>query len=121
MVAERYNPKIVEALLRLARMAGEAQEVVDTAVDQLSAKTVRVDADDVTVIDVCMLREQPPALVREVLIAAWKQRSWPLQKMGYRQWDELAAMIDAKTGAKKMFPGSVLAELCDDRLRLTRC
>ena len=37
-LADRFNPGVVEALLRLGRLAGDTQEVVDQAVeDQVAA------------------------------------------------------------------------------------
>ena len=64
-------------------------------------------------------------VVRELSMALWRREHWPMQAMGYSQWDELADLLSAcaagaeKPPAKKMFPGPVLVEPVAGRLRLT--
>ena len=71
-------------------------------------------------IDTAELAGQPRYLVRELLIAAWQKHNWPMQSMGFAQWEQLADMIAAGAAAKQMFPGGVLAEVAAGQLRLTK-
>jgi hypothetical protein len=94
---------------------------------------VRFRADDAQTVSVdrAGLVGQPRYMVRELLIAVWQRRDWPLQAMGYAQWEHLAEMLlpgDRRTGEgpegegvpeKHMFPGSISAESSVEGLRLT--
>lgn len=94
-LAADYNSQVVDALLRLARMAGEAQEVIAAVVDELLPRCVRNEADRI-VVDCGLLADQPRYVVRELLIAAWRHRQWPEQAMGFAQWEELAELVQAQ-------------------------
>ena len=60
-------------------------------------------------------------LVREVFVVLWRRMGWPVQQMGFAEWDCLAGMtmlaadsgiLSADgTGAKKrVFPGRVVVD-----------
>ena len=121
-LAARYNAGVVEALLRLGGLAGEVQAVIDGLVDELVDRCVRVESPDVASIDSSLLARQPAYLVRELLMAVWREQAWPMQAMGLTEWERLAAMVAAASGGqvppKQTLPGNVLAEATGDRLRL---
>jgi tRNA(Ile)-lysidine synthase len=112
-VVEAYDPHVIDSLLRLSRLSGEAQSVFDALVATLLDQAVEV-RDDRVEIEVSALRETVSYLRRELLIAIWKQQGWPLQAMGLDQWEQLAQMLDASLpedmASKRMFPGTVVAE-----------
>lgn len=122
-LAEHYNSGIADALVRLGRLAGEAQAVIDRVVSALKDGAVRPDGEAIAV-ERAILRDEPRYAVREVLIAAWRERGWPLQGMGFAQWDQLADLLLADepmpTVTKRMFPGSITAERRGETLRLSR-
>jgi tRNA(Ile)-lysidine synthase len=117
LLAEQYNPRIVEALVRLGQLAGDAQQVIDEALGDLPSRAIRTESDGTVVIDLASLRDLSPFLVRELLIAVWKQRGWPLQRHGYREWDALAEMISS-SAAKTTLPSGVTAQVMNGCLRL---
>ncbi|MGO8746988.1 MAG: tRNA lysidine(34) synthetase TilS [Thermoguttaceae bacterium] len=123
-LAEQYNPEVVAALLRLGRLAGEVQTVVDDLVADLQARAVAYPSPGVARISLTALAGQPPYIVRELFMAVWRHSDWPLQSMGFREWDLLARMalpcpaLPAPT--KQMLPGGILAETRSDGLRLNR-
>lgn len=125
-LADRFNPGVVEALLRLGHLAGEVQEVVDQAVEDLAALCVEEERADLVRIRIEPLVARPRYLVRELLIAAWRRRSWPLQAMGFAEWESLSEMISscepdsASSGQKRTLPGRILAEVGEGELRLER-
>jgi tRNA(Ile)-lysidine synthase len=123
-LAERYNPSVVEALLRLGGLAGEMQAAIDGLVRELTDRCVRVQSSDAISIDATALARQPPYVVRELLMAAWRGQGWPMQAMGLAEWERLAAMLAASGGGerppKQTLPGNVLAEIASGRLRLAR-
>jgi tRNA(Ile)-lysidine synthase len=117
LLAADYNSQVTEALLRLGQLAGEAQTVVDHEVDGLLQRAVQTRAAYVTV-SLDRLQGVPRYLVRELLIRIWRDRGWPLQAMGFAQWDQLADMVASAGPAVRMFPGAVLVERDDSHLSL---
>ncbi len=125
-LAADFNPGVVDALLRLGKLAGEVQAVIDARVDELAARCVREDGRGAIRIELSALTAEPRYVVRELLIAVWHRRGWPLQSMGFAQWEQLAEMILAAPATspvapwKRMFPGGVVAEVCQRGLLLDR-
>ncbi len=121
-LAASYNPGAREAILRLGTLAGEAQAILERLAGDLRAQCVRQEADGSLAIDARRLAVEPRYLVREVLIAAWNERNWPLQSMGLAQWELLADMTTraaaGRSSWKEILPGSVAAEIRDGCLRL---
>ena len=123
MLAEQFNSGVVEALLRLGTLAGEVQQIVDAAVDDLEDQYVSVDGPDTVRLDAAGLAGQPRHAIRELLMAVWRSRDWPMQAMGFAQWDLLAEMMSAggeTLPSKQTLPGNVAAELTEGRLQLSR-
>ncbi len=62
-------------------------------------------------IDATVLRDQPVYVVRELLMAVWREQRWPLQSMGFAQWEQLTEMLLADgdpVSTKRTFPGKVV-------------
>jgi len=112
-LAEHYNPAVRDALLRLGRLAGEAQSLVDELVRELMDDGVVDEAENVTFVRRDRMQGQPDYLVRELLMAVWQSRSWPLQSMGFEEWCLLVRMLRSEPGAsnatpgKRTFPGQI--------------
>jgi len=124
LLVAHYNPTIVEALLRLGDLAGQSQSLIYAMVREVAQRCLHhVGRDDVR-LHLNIIAAQPPHLVREVLMDVWRQQGWPLVAMGFAEWESLAAMISAagKQTAdgprKRMFPGAIVAEICEYELRL---
>lgn len=116
-----YNVNIVESLLRLSGLAGEAQRVIDQQVRELEVNLQT--SDNECRINAPALAATEPYLVRELLMHAWRQQGWPLQSLGYEALAELAAMLHADNAAEvepRVFPGNVLARRDGEQLVLTR-
>lgn len=94
-LAVEYNSQVIDALLRLARLAGEAQAAIAEVVDELLPGCVQNEADRIAV--ACgLLANRPRYVVRELLIAAWRRRQWSEQAMGFAQWEELAELVQTR-------------------------
>jgi tRNA(Ile)-lysidine synthase len=87
-----YNPRVVESLLRLAELASEAQQIINVDAAVLAARAVVTADQTQIVIDTRAVAEASAYLVREMLIATWRAQNWPLQAMGFAEWEALAAM-----------------------------
>jgi len=117
-----YNPRVREALLRLARIAGEADEFIMCDASIGLKRCVRAVSGGVEVLAQSMASEHP-LLSRYSLMAVWKSLGWPLQDMSFEKWEELRLMGAAPAyaaPAPRQFPGGVRAERRGDCLRLTR-
>lgn len=124
-LAAQFNPAVVDALLRLGLLAGEVQELVDQLVEDLWRGSVAESPSGWMEVRAIPLAGRQPYLVRQLLIAVWQRRQWPLQAMGLSQWNLLADMLfsigkpAAATPRKQIFPGAIVAEVVGDTLRLT--
>ena len=120
-LCRQFNPGAVEALLRLGTLAGEAQSVVDGLVDAWFDRGVTVEGPNAAHIDRAGMRNQPRYLVRELLLAVWRRQGWPMQSMGWRQWDELSELLTSATqSGRRVFPGEITVEIAEGQMRISR-
>ena len=125
LLAARYNDAIVPALLRLGDTARQSQALIDDMVQDVCNRCIQNLGAGEACLDATVLAGQPPHLVREVLSHVWRRQGWPLAAMGFDQWNALAELLAAAhlppgESLRRMFPGAVLAEVRDGRLRLVR-
>ena len=120
LIEQQYNPQVREALLKLGRVAGEVQTVVDREVAALFESGCIVSNDRRAILKPTALENAEPYLVRELLIHLWKHQRWSLQAMGYDRWQRLAEMIHDAAASAEMFPGPIRAEKQGEQLVLTR-
>ena len=129
-LARQYNPAVVDALLRLGRLAGEAHDVIEPVTAQLMERYVTEQhvteqhateqQEGVVAINARPLNDQPRYVQRELLMTVWRRSGWPLGAMGFDQWDALADMLGDADIPSRTFPGAVQAQRTADTLRLTR-
>jgi tRNA(Ile)-lysidine synthase len=128
LLARHYNSAAADALLRLGGLAAEVQEIIVEIANKLCEETVNFKNKNIVEIDAAALAGQPEYLLRELFVLVWRRQSWPMQAMGYGQWQDLAQMIMlskaatlySTTTSKKIFPGNIQADARDCRLFLTR-
>ena len=115
---EQFNSGVTEALLRLGSLAAEAQEVVDSLVEERMGRCVVIEGPDAVRITLAGLANQPQYLVRELLIAVWRRQGWPMQAMGRREWDELSVLAASVSLPRRSLPGGVALEVTDGTMWL---
>jgi len=122
LLRRQYNERVDEALLRLGRLSGEMQQVIDSLVEDLQRRTVRDDAGGAVRVEADLLQDTPAYLLRELLISIWKSHGWPLQEMSFEKWEQLAAMVHSPTEAesKRDLPGGISVERKETSLVLRR-
>ena len=121
LLARDFNPAIVESLLRLGRVAGDAQTVLDAAAAQLSVASqfgwgARIRADRLR-----RLTGTDRHLLRELFAVLWRREGWPLQAMGFDEWDRLAGLAldpPLEKSRKTTLPGAIRAERTAGQLLL---
>ena len=71
----------------------------------------RVTADHVR-IECGPLREQASFLIRELLIAVWREQQWPLRDMSGAKWHELCRLVQDPDATRQVviLPGPIRAE-----------
>jgi tRNA(Ile)-lysidine synthase len=124
---DRYNAAVDDALLRLAAQADETQQVIDSAVAELVRDCVVVErsiqpAANNKGLRVCLncdrLHKAPMLLVREVCRAAWRDAGWPMQAMGFDEWQAVAELAQGRREAPINLPGGVRARRVRDAVQL---
>jgi tRNA(Ile)-lysidine synthase len=132
LVREKFNPDIDSALARLAELAGDAQRIIERIADDLLDRclgrpTAQSAANGSVTLGLGPIESVERHLVRELFVAIWRHQNWPLQDMGFADWNALAEMAlsngddQGSTTAKGTFPGGILVERrADSSLLLTR-
>lgn len=110
-------PQADEAVLRLARQAGDAAEIVREAGQTLLAACLRGQSSSQVELTVVPCRKQRRAVIREACVLLWRAQGWPLREMSFDRWEELADLILADSGAAT-FPGGIAARRRRDLLIL---
>jgi tRNA(Ile)-lysidine synthase len=118
LLRERFNSDVDQALLRLAAQAGEAHHAIVGLARPLAEECVsleRVRATPASTessrlrIKCGRLEGRPQSVVREVARIAWQQTGWPLQAMGFEQWQQLAELIANVRSPSINLPGNIRA------------
>ncbi len=122
LLAENYNPRIVEALLRLGDLSAQAQAVVDAQVEILSREAVIHESDGTVKLDCRRMAGIDSYLIRELFILVWKQQDWPLQDMSHEKWTMLSQQVEGTVGpaapSTVLLPGEIRGNRDDDFLVL---
>jgi tRNA(Ile)-lysidine synthase len=108
LLARDYNPRIVEVLGRLAEQAEEVFRQEEEAAEALLQQAELPRAGTLVILDAEVLRRSLPRTVRGLLRLVWQREGWPMGAMGFVQWQRLAALAEAQTGAHD-FPGGLRA------------
>ena len=118
--AERVNPGVVEALVRLGCLADEMQSMLAPLAEQLLERAMHRTPGAGFVCRCDDLAGQPRYLVRESLKLAWRREGWPEQAMGLAEWEALADLAQNAGAAPQQrdFPGGIRARRQDGRLVL---
>ncbi|MBM4004161.1 MAG: tRNA lysidine(34) synthetase TilS [Planctomycetes bacterium] len=115
-----FGTEVGASILRLAALATETQDLVSEHAAQLGRRSVRVGVDGVR-IRRDELRNQPPLVVREMLIQLWKSHAWPRQQMNRSAWEQLEQLIrNGEPGSRQIFPGRISLTVDDDLAILSR-
>jgi tRNA(Ile)-lysidine synthase len=119
-LASDYNPRVVDALLRLGRLASDNQLLADRLAAETAHRCCLSRTDSEIVIDCARLDQEPEPLRRAVLVWLWKQADWPLQAMNLDKWDQLATLVDRRRAEPLNLPGNRRARRVESRLVIER-
>jgi tRNA(Ile)-lysidine synthase len=121
LLREKFNPDVDNALARLSGLAGDAQRIIEQIADELLDRCLERQAapncaSGSVTLNLGPIKDVDRHLIRELFIALWRRQDWPLQDMGFAEWNALAEMAtsaagrSASTSPKGMFPDGILVE-----------
>jgi tRNA(Ile)-lysidine synthase len=125
-LARDYSPTVVESLLRLGKLAADAREVIEGLSEGLLDRCLIDCNRDRAVLDCRQLAGEHRHLVRDVLLAVWRRQAWPMQAMGFIEWDALAGLALDPEGSTdgnataRTLPGAISARRLGNELVLDR-
>jgi tRNA(Ile)-lysidine synthase len=125
LLEQEFNADVRAAILRLSRIAEEADDLVSTRVRRLLSHIKRLIPGGVE-LQTRPLTLASDLIARAALKQAWTWQGWPLGEMSFERWNELLAFARAPSAgrnseaAPRMFPGSIRAEKQGGVLRLIR-
>jgi tRNA(Ile)-lysidine synthase len=125
---EQFQFDVDNSLLRLANIAGEAQQLIESVAEELLDRCLlpRESAADETVcLDIRPLANQDRHLVREMFVTLWRQRGWPLQVMGFEHWNSLAELAQRRDASQTVsssltLPSNAVANVVDDQMLIIK-
>jgi tRNA(Ile)-lysidine synthase len=108
MLTARFNPSVVDGLVRLATQADELYRMQEAAARQLLAAAEKPRAGARLVFDRPSLVTAPRQTVCEMFRLVWEREGWLMDAMDFAQWDRLADLVH--TPARSLhFPDGVRA------------
>lgn len=119
-LAADYNPRVVDALVRLAQHAASADDVLQHEAAIVASEAV----ESASTTRVVLLRARlltVPAVVRgEVLRRVWRAAGWPEGQMSASRWQRLNRLVRRAEPARFDVGEAVVAETGPQTLTLSR-
>ncbi len=88
-----YNRDVDEALLRLAELAGDAQQLVERHVAELWERCHVELGENAARLDLAGLRDTERHVLCEMLSELWRRMHWPLRGMSHRALRGMAELL----------------------------
>jgi tRNA(Ile)-lysidine synthase len=119
-----YNPRVRQALLRIAQIANQADEFLTQEADRLLQSAARPIPGGIE-LNIAKMNPSPPAIIRQALMQVWQQQGWPQQDMSFDKWELLAEALQKRNpdhagSSWHTLPGDVRVVKERDVVRLTR-
>lgn len=108
-----------KSLVRLSRLSEQIGEILEEKVDQLKEKALYpIKNSHSCRVDLSLLDQEPDYIINEFFRAIWKEKNWPLGKMGLDQWNRLSEMVRSPKESRMEFPDGIVARRISDDLEL---
>lgn len=119
MLRREFQPRVDEAIVRLAAHSAAAIEVIHPLVETLLARSLLAAEDDRLEWDVAVLSAEPPFLQAEAIKLGFEKHGWPRRQLGD---DQLQTILQCLRGprCRAQIPGPIDIERRGNRLALTR-
>ncbi len=106
-LADEYNPKVADALIRLGWLAGTEYQALGRWLSRLARRASRSGPDGSLLFLARWLRPLPPTLRAELFRMAWRSAGWPEGLMGINRWLRASSLIDRDRGRLDLGGGIV--------------
>ncbi|MGA8348215.1 MAG: tRNA lysidine(34) synthetase TilS [Isosphaeraceae bacterium] len=91
-LAQEYNPRVAEAIVRLGMLAGASERAMERDVIELEHDATRLLSHDQVELRRDRLLQSPLFLRAEVLRRVWRLAGWPEAGMSAQRWRRLASL-----------------------------
>lgn len=118
LLRDQINTQVDAAIHRLAEQASEVEDFLNQYVGRLFVLSLLDSQPDACRIDVRELKGEHRHVLREFFRAAWIRQGWPLQGMGFEQWNRLADVISTRETI--MLPGQIEVRFHSESLLVMR-
>lgn len=118
MLRDQINPQVDAAIGRLAEQAGEIDEFLREEANHLLDVCLRDVQTDTCRLDVIELANRPKHLIRQMFRELWSRQGWPLQAMGFEQWNRLVTVLHTRETIT--LPDRIEVRFHTDRLLVLR-
>jgi tRNA(Ile)-lysidine synthase len=120
LLESEYNPRVRDAIARLAQTASQADEFLTQEAESLLA-TVASPVSSGVALNLPSLVSVHPSVIRQCFLTIWRQQGWPQQAMSQEKWTDLVALVQASSAdspSPQMYPGGIRVEKVGTQLRL---
>jgi len=119
LLAEQYQPAIVEVLCRLADQAHAVQGEIVRQAGELLHRAELPRAGSWVILQAAVLEAASPHLVCEVFRLIWQRESWSMNAMDHDAWLRLADLAHGQATGQD-FPDSIQARRRDQVVQVGR-
>ena len=119
-LADEYNPRVVEALARLAALSRASVRATDARIDALAAAAIAESGPGRIALRLVSLAGLPVSERAEVIRAAWRAAGWPESAMTADRWRRLARSAGGSGRSRFAVGGGVEARVEPPVLLLSR-
>jgi tRNA(Ile)-lysidine synthase len=95
-LAGEYNPKVVEALVRLAELTAASQHAIEAHAREIEEAAIITFNENCVVLKHAFLRSVPASLRAEVFRRIWRRAGWPESNMSASRWRRLSSLVRAR-------------------------
>jgi len=106
-LAQEYNPRVAEAIVRLGMLAGASERTMERHVIELEHDATRMLSHDLIELRRDRLLQSPIFLRAEVLRRVWRQAGWPEAGMSAKRWRRLALMVRSRAITRRAIGNSI--------------
>lgn len=118
LLRSEFNPRVDDALSRLASQAAEWEDFLRTSAAKFLATAILDRSPGGCRLRRSLWLDRHPLLQQEALRQLWADLQWPRQNMSASHWQR--ALDAISNGGRQDFPGNVKLEVRDDLIRLYR-
>jgi tRNA(Ile)-lysidine synthase len=116
-----YNPRVRDALARLACLAQAQNHALSRSVRQTARRVIIELSSERVMLDPSVLGRLDPYTRAEVLRVAWRRAGWPEAGMSAARWARLGELAGSGRGTRRAIGAGVEIKISSETIVLMRC